>query len=265
MEKELNLDPVAAFELEKSRQVASYPKDEKWQSMSAEWLQRAFEQRYMYNFSSLGRPIIQTPIDMVAMQEIIWQVKPDLIIETGIAHGGSLIFSASILALLDMCDAIESGQSLDPKFSKRKVLGIDIDIRAHNRAAIEAHPMASRIQMIQGSSIAPDTVDKVKQVAKEYNSVLVCLDSNHTHEHVLAELEAYASLTSLNSYCVVFDTIVEDMPEDLFPDRPWSPGNNPKTAVWEYLKSHPEFQIDQTIQDKLLITVAPDGYLKRVA
>ena len=220
--------------------------------------------KYSYNYLALGRPIIQYPQDMVAMQELIWEVKPDLIIETGIAHGGSLIMSASMLALLDLCDAIESGTTLTPRESKRKVLGIDIEIRAHNRAAIEAHPMASRIQMIQGSSIASEIVEQVRQVAKGYERILVCLDSNHTHAHVLAELEAYAPLTSVGSYCVVFDTIVEDMPADMFPDRPWGPGDNPKTAVWEYLKTHTEFEIDKSIQHKLLITVAPDGYLKRV-
>jgi len=190
--------------------------------------------KYSYNYSALGRPIIQYPQDMVAIQELIWKTKPDLIIETGIAHGGSLIMSASMLALLDMCDAIQSDATLSPRGSRRKVLGIDIDIRAPNRAEIEAHPMASRIHMIQGSSIAPEIVDQVRQAAKGYERILVCLDSNHTHAHVLAELQAYAPLTSVGSYCVVFDTIVEDMPADMFPDRPWGPGDNPKTAVWEY-------------------------------
>ncbi|MBU6307699.1 MAG: cephalosporin hydroxylase, partial [Bacteroidetes bacterium] len=219
--------------------------------------------KYPYNFEFLGRPIIQYPQDIVAMQELIWETKPDLIIETGIAHGGSLVMNASMLALLDMCDAVETGVTLNPFESRRKVLGIDIDIRAHNRAAIEAHPMAARIQMIQGSSIEPEIVEQVRLVAKGYERILVCLDSNHTHDHVLAELQAYAPLTSVGSYCVVFDTIVEDMPADMFPDRPWAPGNNPKTAVREYLKTHPEFEIDKSIQHKLLITVAPDGYLKR--
>jgi len=228
------------------------------------WISSANKLKYSYHFESLGRPIIQYPQDMVAMQELIWQVKPDLIIETGIAHGGSLILNASMLALLDICDAIEKGISIDPKTSKRKVLGIDIDIRPHNRVHIESHPMASRIQMIQGSSIAPDVIEQVKQVAKSYKSILVCLDSNHTHDHVLAELNAYAQLTSLGSYCIVFDSIIEDMPADMFHDRPWGPGNNPKTALWEYLKTHPEFEIDKNIQHKLLITVAPDGYLKRI-
>lgn len=220
--------------------------------------------KYSYNFTSLGRPIIQYPQDIVAMQELIWKVKPDLIIETGIAHGGSLIMSASLLALLDMCEAIKLGTVFDPKNSKRKVLRLDIDIRQHNREAIEAHPMSSRIQMIQGSSIAPELVEQVKSVAKNYQRVLVCLDSNHTHDHVLAELEAYAPLTSVDSYCIVFDTIVEDMPKAFFPDRPWGPGNNPKTAVCEYLKTHPEFEIDKSIDHKLLISAAPDGYLKGV-
>lgn len=220
---------------------------------------------YTYRFTALGRPIIQLPQDMVAMQELIWSIKPDLIIETGIAHGGSLILSASMLALLDMCDAIETGEKLDPKVSRRKVLGIDIDIRPHNRDAVEAHPMASRIQMIQGSSIAPEVIQQVRTIAKGFSRVLVCLDSNHTHDHVLAELQAYSPLTSLGSYCVVFDTVIEDMPKELFPNRPWGPGDNPKTAVWAYLKTHPEFEIDKSIPQKLLLTVAPDGYLRRIS
>jgi cephalosporin hydroxylase len=258
-------ETYAGFVTERENLISLYPLDAVWSEIAHNWMVKAFEKRYMYNFESLGRPIIQTPVDMVAMQELIWEIKPDLIIETGIAHGGSLIMSASMLALLDMCDAIESGATLNPSESKRKVLGIDVDIRIHNRTAIEAHPMASRIQMIQGSSIAPEIVEQVQQVAKGYERILVCLDSNHTHAHVLAELQAYAQLTSVGSYCVVFDTIVEDMPADMFPDRPWGPGDNPKTAVWEYLKTHPEFEIDKSIQHKLLITVAPDGYLKRVS
>jgi cephalosporin hydroxylase len=231
---------------------------------AAQFMRASIAPRYSYNFQWQGRPVIQYPQDLVAMQELIWSVRPDLVIETGIAHGGSLIFSASMLALLDMCDAIERGEAIDPSKSRRKVLGIDIDIRAHNRAAIEAHPMASRIRMLQGSSIAPQIVKEVRTIASAYSRILICLDSNHTHEHVLAELEAYAPLTSVGSYCVVFDTVVEDMPGEAFPDRPWGPGDNPKTAVWAYLKAHPEFEIDTSIADKLLITVAPDGYLKRV-
>lgn len=232
--------------------------------------------QYSYNFSWLGRPIIQYPQDMVAMQEIIWQVKPDLIIETGIAHGGSLIMSASMLALLDYCEAVARGVPLDPRAPARMVLGIDIEIRAHNRAAIEVHPMFHRIRMIEGSSIAEKVIAQVQAAAANFTRVLVCLDSMHTHDHVLAELEAYAPLVSAGSYCIVFDTIIEDLPAGSFPDRPWDQGNNPKTAVREYLGRLREeertaadgaplhFEIDHAIEHKLLITVAPDGYLRRV-
>lgn len=251
------------FRKECDAEINKQGSDELIKKLTTSWTERAGRFKYSYHFEWLGRPIIQYPQDIVAMQELIWQIKPDLIIETGIAHGGSLVFSASMLALLDMADAIEQGIAFDPRQSRRKVLGIDIDIRAHNRAAIEAHPMSSRIQMIEGSSIDPTVVAQVQRIAADYSRVLVCLDSNHTHAHVLAELKAYAPLVSKGSYCVVFDTIVEDMPSDMFPDRPWGPGNNPKTAVWEYLKDHPGFKIDKSIEHKLLITAAPDGFLKR--
>ncbi len=220
--------------------------------------------KYCYNFSWLGRPIIQYPQDIVATQELIWRIKPDLIIETGIAHGGSLILSASLLAMIDFAEAIERGQVLDPTRSERKVLGIDIDIRAHNREAIESHPFRAYIETIEGSSIDPAVIAEVTTRARDAKTVLVFLDSNHTHDHVLAELEAYAPLTSVESYCVVFDTIIEDLPESMYPDRPWGPGNNPKTAARKYLDSHPEFAVDKSIDQQLLISVTPDGFLKRV-
>jgi len=245
--------------------IKSIGSDENIQALSRQWSQESSKHGYTYNFSWMGRPIIQYPQDMLGMQELIWNVRPDLIIETGIAHGGSLILSASLLALLDMVDAIESNDVMHPIESTRKVLGIDIDIRKHNKAAIEAHPMSSRIDMIEGSSIDSDIVNEVKNIAINYEKVLVCLDSNHTHDHVLAELKAYSPLVTRGSYCVVFDTLIEDMPADLFPDSNWGPGDNPKTAVWEFLKTHPEFEIDTSIHNKLLITVAPDGYLKRVS
>ena len=233
------------------------------QEATALWMRESVAHRYSYCFRWLGRPIIQYPQDMVAMQELIWHVRPDLIVETGIAHGGSLVLSASMLAMLDMCDAISEQRTLDPSASARLVLGVDIDIRAHNRTAIEAHPMASRIRMIQGSSIADDVVAQVRQVAKGFKRVLVCLDSNHTHNHVLAELEAYAPLVTPGSYCVVFDTVIDEMPDGTYPNRPWGPTDNPKTAVRKFLKSHPEFEIDTAIHDKIQITVARDGYLQR--
>jgi cephalosporin hydroxylase len=209
---------------------------------------------YSYNFSWLGRPIIQYPQDIVAMQELIWSIQPEIIIETGIAHGGSLILSASMLELNAACGGPGDAG----------VLGIDIDIRPHNRTAIESHPMSRRITMLEGSSVTPGIVEQVKARAAGKRA-LVCLDSNHTHDHVLAEMRAYAPLVSVGSYCVVFDTVIEDVPAEIYSDRPWGPGNNPGTAVAEYLKSHPEFEIDRQIDHKLQISVAPGGYLKRVS
>ncbi|NOR68045.1 MAG: cephalosporin hydroxylase, partial [Woeseiaceae bacterium] len=225
-----------SFKQDCESEIAALGKDSSLKKLTREWIESVNLLKYSYHFEWQGRPIIQYPQDIVAMQELIWLVNPDLIIETGIAHGGSVIFSASMLALLDMGDAIETGQTIDPRVSQRKVLGIDIDIRAHNRQAIESHPMASRIQMIEGSSIDSDVVNHVRRIASEYQRVLVFLDSNHTHDHVLAELEVYAPLVSIGSYGVVFDTVIEDLPADMFHDRPWGPGDNPKTAVWKYLK-----------------------------
>lgn len=256
--------PEVVFQEDNKQRIAGYANNLDWVETSRRWRELAFAHKYMYHFSWLDRPIIQLPGDVVATQELIWGVKPDLIIETGIAHGGSLALSASVLALLDYADAINRKELLDPAKPNRKVIGIDIDIRAHNRAALDANPMRSRIELIEGSSIDPVIVAQVQDRAKCAGRVMVFLDSNHTHEHVLAELEAYAPLVTPESYCVVFDTVVEDLPHDAFPDRPWSKGNNPKTAVWQYLKLHPEFAIDQQIEDKLMTSVAPSGYLKRV-
>lgn len=242
------------FEKEIKGRVNSHVKNQGLIDIAHDFTKASIATKYSYNFTWLGRPIIQYPQDMIAMQELIWSIQPDLIVETGIAHGGSLMFSASMLELNAVCGGPENAE----------VLGVDIDIRPRNREAIESHPMFKRISMIQGSSIAPEIIEQVKAKAAGKHRILVCLDSNHTHDHALAELEAYALLTSVGSYCVVFDTIIEDMPAEMFPDRPWGPGNNPKTAVWEYLKNHPEFEIDKMMDHKLLISVAPDGYLKRV-
>jgi cephalosporin hydroxylase len=213
------------------------------------WFDRTFPYEYSYHFTWLGRPVIQYPQDLIATQEIVWRVRPDLIIETGIARGGSMIFYASLLELLG---------------NDGRVLGIDVDIRPHNRAAIEEHPLARRIDLLEGSSIAPDVVSQVVARARGKERVLVMLDSHHAHAHVLAELEAYAPLATLGSYVIVFDTVVEDMDPAAYPARPWGRGDNPKTAVHEFLKGNDRFEIDREIHDKLLITVAPDGYLRRV-
>ena len=241
------------FEREVAERVEANATNPPLQAAAGEFMNASIAAKYSYNFSWLGRPVIQYPQDIVAMQELIWSLQPELIVETGIAHGGSLIFSASMLELNAAC-----GGPADAR-----VVGVDIDIRAHNRKAIEAHPMFRRISMIEGSSVAPEVVATVREMAAG-KSVLVCLDSNHTHEHVLAELEAYAPMTTVGSYCVVFDTIVEDLPEALSGDRPWGPGDNPMTAARRYLAEHPEFEIDRRVDAKVLIGVAPQGYLRRV-
>lgn len=239
--------PNTVFASECDAEISAQAADQKVQHLAREFFNESAKHKYSYHFSWMGRPIIQLPQDMIAMQELVWRIKPDLIIECGIAHGGSILYYASLLQLL----------------GHGEVLGIDVDIRPHNRQAIEEHPMAHRVTMLEGSSISPEMVAKVSKLA-EGKKVIVVLDSNHTHEHVLAELRAYAPLTSLDSYCVVMDTVVEDMPEDAFPDRPWGVGNNPRTAVWAYLKETEDFVIDAAVHDKLLITVARDGYLRRV-
>lgn len=235
------------FNQEKSENIRKLGENAHLASISRDWITDVSRYKYSYNFTWLGRPIIQFPQDIIAMQEIIWQIKPDLIIETGIAHGGSLIFYASMLELIG---------------GKGQVLGIDIDIREHNRIEIEKHPMFKRIKMIEGSSTDETVVKQACEFARSRKQVLVVLDSHHTHDHVLRELQLYSPLVTMGSYLVVFDTIIEDMPKNFFPDRPWGKGNNPKTAVREFLKNNDRFVIDKNIGGKLLITVAPGGYLK---
>lgn len=242
------MNPVEQFFEECKERIANNPHNADMVQAAKDFNVASNSAQYSYNFTWMGRPIIQYPQDMIAMQEIIWRIQPDLIIETGIAHGGSLIYYASILELI----------------GKGKVLGIDIDIRAHNKVEIEKHPMFKRIEMIEGSSIAPETIEKVTDIARQHRTVMVSLDSNHTHEHVLQELMAYSPLVTKGSYLVCFDTIVEDLPNDYLPGRPWKQGDNPKTAVREFLKSNDAFEVDVQIDNKLLISVAPEGYLKRI-
>ncbi|REJ82288.1 MAG: cephalosporin hydroxylase [Bacteroidetes bacterium] len=244
----METNKVREFEVERSERIKEQESNHELLRTASSFMNASIEAKYSYNFTWMGRPVIQYPQDMIAMQEIIWRTKPDLIIETGIAHGGSLIYYAS---LLELC-------------GNGEVLGIDIDIREHNRKEIEKHPMFRRIKLIEGSSVSEETLGKVREHTLGKQSIMVVLDSNHTHEHVLKELELYSGFVSKENYLVVFDTIVEDLPADTYNDRPWARGNNPKTAVHEYLKSADDFIIDYEIQNKLLITVAPDGYLKRV-
>lgn len=257
----IDRNPSDVFIDERHERVASYVKNDALQSAAKSFLDLSVEAKYSYNFEWLGRPIIQYPQDILALQEIVWKVRPDLIIETGVAHGGSLILSASLLAILELTDAIEQKTTVDPRAPTRHVIGIDIDIRRHNRQAIEDHPLSNRIKLIEGSSVAKNIVEEVATYATKATKVLVCLDSNHTHEHVLAELHAYAPLVTPGSYCIVFDTLVEEQPGDTYPDRPWGKGDNPLTAVREFLDTNKEFAIDETIDNKLLVSVAPNGFL----
>jgi cephalosporin hydroxylase len=240
-------NPIRDFEEENKRDITRMGADASLHETTQEWFNASSRYKYSYHFKWLGRPIIQFPQDIVAMQEIVWNVKPQLVIETGIAHGGSLIFYASLLELI-------GGDGM--------VLGIDIDIRAHNRVEIEKHPMFNRIKLLEGSSIDNDIIEKVYEFAEGKAPILVVLDSMHTYEHVKAEIDAYSRLVNKNSYLVVFDTIIEDMAEDLFQGRPWGKGNNPRTAVTEFLENNDRFEVDTEIENKLLITVAPSGYLK---
>ncbi len=242
------MSEIKKFEQQRDENIKNIGASNDLRDLGIKFVEESSKKNYSYNFSWMGRPVIQFPQDMIAMQEILWEVQPDLIIETGIAHGGSLVYYASLMELI----------------GKGEVLGIDIDIREHNREAIKNHPMYKRISMIEGSAIDQGIVDQVAAHAEGKETVLVVLDSNHTHEHVAEELRMYSPFVTPNSYLVVFDTIVEDLPDDFFPNRPWGKGDNPKTAVWDFLKANDAFEIDHHVNDKLLVTVAPDGYLKRV-
>ena len=242
------MNPVDAYKAECKKRIEAQGENEQLLQVSNAFTEATIRSGYSYNFTWMGRPIIQYPQDMIAMQEIIWEVKPDLIIETGIAHGGSLIYYASILELI----------------GKGEVLGIDIDIREHNRMEIEKHPMFKRIKMIEGSATSEDIIEQIRPHAVGKQTVMVCLDSNHTHAHVLKELELYSPFVTVGSYLVAFDTVVEDLPADLYNDRPWSVGDNPKTAVYDFLKSNDDFVVNKEIDNKLLVSVAPGGYLKKI-
>ena len=269
-------DPVIEFQDRVAEGIRKNGEDQDFIDLSNAWVRKSILHSYAQNFTWLGRPVLQVPQDLYATQELIWTCRPDLIIETGIAFGGSLVMNASMLALLDYCDAIATGSVLDPKAGRRKVVGVDIDIRPHNRVAIDAHPLRHLIHTIEGSSIAPDVMNKIVTHIEGHERIMVLLDSNHTHEHVLAELKLYAPFVSKGSYCVVWDSGIEDLPDEMCSDRPWGKGNNPKTAVWEYMKILKDegrkaldggalhFEYDHTIEQKVMITASPDGFLKRV-
>lgn len=265
-------DPGRAFQRERTERIESYASNTVLQARSEAWLESAFLAKYMYNFDWLGRPIIQLPADIVAVQEILWTVKPDVVVEIGVAHGGSLLLTSSVMALLDLCDArMKVGRQ-----AARRVLGIDIDIRPHNRRLIEAHPLADSITMFEGSSIDEQTVEFAHEFCGRDESVVVFLDSCHTRDHVFAELSAYSPLVTKGSYCVVFDTIVERLPSSVFLDRDWEPGNSPQNAVDDFLRVSAEqstfdrfggiatFTRDTDFDAKLLVGANRGGYLRRV-
>lgn len=238
-----------AFEEERARNVAALGGRDDLRALALQFLVESSELRYSYNFDWLGLPIIQFPPDIIAVQELIWRIRPRVVVETGIARGGSLMLSASILELL-------GGDGM--------VIGVDVDIRPHNRRAIERHPLAHRVALVEGSSISEPVVEDVRRQAAGREPVMVLLDSMHTHDHVLRELELYSPLVTAGSYMVVFDTVINEMPGDLFPDRPWGPNNNPRTAVDAFLATNARFQVDHSLESKLLLTVAPGGYLRCV-
>jgi cephalosporin hydroxylase len=255
-----------SFKSEVKKEILAQGKDKRILNLTKNWMKRAGQLKYSYHFEWMGRPIIQHPQDIVATQQLIWSIKPDLIIETGIARGGSLIFYASLLELIS-----QSGKN-----KNAKVLGIDIDIRKDNLHYIKKHPMFKRINLIEGSSIERKIYEKVYKFSKKFKKIMVFLDSNHTEKHVLKELEIYAKLVTKNSYCIVFDTIIEDLPEVYGKNRVWGKNNNPKSALKKYLnkikrdsffdlkKKKINFKIDKAIDSQILITVAPSGFLKRL-
>lgn len=246
-------DPVDKFFEERRTDISDMAKDSELRDLSLKWMLHADKYKYTYNFTWMGRPIIKFPSDMVVQQEIMWKLKPDLIIETGIAHGGSIIFSASMIEMMGI---------------KGEVVGVDIDIRKHNKKLIETHPMYNRITMYEGSSVDPKIIDKVKEHAKNKKCVMVILDSNHTHEHVLEELMVYTPLVTVGSYCILPDTFIEFFPPEYSSNhnkRPWDVGNNPYTAMKAFLKKNNNFIIDRDLSNKAMITETIDGYLKKIS
>ena len=258
-----NFDPVSMFTKECKEEINKQSQDQLFLELSQNWMNQSWKHKYTYHFNWLGRPIIQMPQDILALQEIIWNIKPDLIIETGIAHGGSLCLTASLLALLEL-EEFKNNSINQDQIRKRKVIGIDIDIRQHNRELIENHFLSDKIEMIESSSVNKDTFNKIKSLSKDYSNILVMLDSNHTETHVLEELNLYSSLISKNSYCIVFDTIVEKMDSEFSKNRPWNKKNSPQSAIQKFLKRNKNFIVDKTIDKKIILSMAPGGFLKKI-
>ena len=252
------------------KNIQNIGKNKEFLKNSVKWLKQANKLNYTYNFSWLSRPMIQLPTDMYALQEIIWKVKPDLIIETGVAHGGSIIHSASFLSILNYIDILKKKKKI-----KRKVIGIDIDIRKHNKLEIQKHPLYNLIELRTGSSVDDKMVKEIYKIAKNFRKIIVILDSNHSHDHVYKELLAYSRLVNKGSYCIVWDAGIEDYSKKFKFNRPWGKGDNPRTAVHQFLKDinkkklkdlkgrNLNFKIDKSIDNKIVITSSGDGFLLR--
>jgi len=232
------------FEVWRNSVLDMQSKDPDFNNLSKAWMQKAVDNKFSYQFDWMGVPIIQMPGDLVIFQEIVWKTRPDLIIETGVARGGSLIFWASMQKLCGI---------------DGKVLGVDIDIRDHAKRAISGSQFSQQIELLQGSSTNLDVFKKVKQFASPFKKIMIALDSNHTHEHVLDELKLYADLVSPGCILLVLDTVIDDLEAD--PDRPWGPGASPKSAVIEYMKSRPNiFENLSSLERRSVLSVAPNGY-----
>ena len=251
------MNQIKKFNQEKKNRIKSY-KNSSLEKKANNFFKESIKYKYSYNFNYLDLPIIQYPQDIVKLQEIFWEIKPDLVIETGIAHGGSLNLTASMLAMLNYSEIISKKKSV-----KRKLIGIDIDIRFHNLKKIKKSPFFNLMYLINKSSIHQDTIKEVKKLSKNFKKILVLLDSNHTHDHVLAELDAYAPLVSKKSYCIVYDTFIQDLNDSYFKNRPWNKKNNPGTAVKKFLETNKNFSIDKSINNQLLISSAINGYIRR--
>ncbi len=244
-------DDRKEFEAHKVQQCKALGADEATFQQAVDTVVELDKYDYAYLWSWLGLPIIQMPADVVVTQEVIWAAKPDVIVETGIARGGSMIFLASMMQLL----------------GRGKVVGVDIDIRAHNRSSIEAHPLSERVVLIEGPSTSVEVMDKVRAEIPAGAKVMVILDSDHSRDHVLDELRHYGPLVTAGQYLVVADTLLGRIRPDQTPKKRsavWEPGNEPLTAARTYLTETDRFEVDEIVNGKLVISSSPGGYLKCV-